>query len=313
LRLFAACHYAGTGGSLDISATTDDHRAQEARMTPQERQLIDQLFERLASLENNPRDSGAVQAINEGLERAPNALYPMVQTVLVQDEALKRADARIRELEAELGINQEQPQQQGGFLDNMRDALLGRREQQGSVPNVRPGGSNASGGSASGGSAWGNSVSGGAPMQQPGQWGGQPGGPQPGGSQWAGAPQQGMPGSGGGSFLGTAAAGVAGVVGGALLMNSMRGMFGGSQGGQGHSAFDQGGGAPWGGAGSTGGGDLARDAGINDIGGGSGKLGAYDSPASAEPAGLFDVAGNDPGGDGGDFDVGGDFGGSSDV
>src|SRR6187549_1337157 len=99
-------------------------------MTPQERKLIDELFDRLASLERNPRDPDAVRAINEGLQRAPNALYPLVQTTLVQDEALKRADARIRELEPG------EPVKQPGFLDNMRDALLGKP--QGSVPTVRP-------------------------------------------------------------------------------------------------------------------------------------------------------------------------------
>ena len=109
-------------------------------MTPQERQMLSELFERLASLENTPRDPEALAAINDGLRRAPNALYPLVQTVLVQDEALKRADARIRELEDELGIAPAQPQGQGGFLDNMRNALLGQREPQGSVPSVRPDG-----------------------------------------------------------------------------------------------------------------------------------------------------------------------------
>src|SRR5437868_9414936 len=110
-------------------------------MTPQERKLIDELFDRLASLERNPRDPDAVRAINEGLQRAPNALYALVQTTLVQDEALKRADARIRELEAELGIGAE-PARPAGFLDNMRDSLFGRREappRAGSVPSVRPG------------------------------------------------------------------------------------------------------------------------------------------------------------------------------
>ena len=106
-------------------------------MTPQERKLIDELFDRLASLESNPRDPDAVRAINEGLQRAPNALYPLVQTALVQDEALKRADARIRELEDELGVEPGEPAKQPGFLDNMRDALLGKP--QGSVPSVRPG------------------------------------------------------------------------------------------------------------------------------------------------------------------------------
>src|SRR5260221_608358 len=78
-------------------------------MTPQERKLIDELFDRLASLERNPRDPDAVRAINEGLQRAPNALYPLVQTTLVQDEALKRADARIRALEDELELEPGEP------------------------------------------------------------------------------------------------------------------------------------------------------------------------------------------------------------
>src|SRR5882757_1527602 len=107
-------------------------------MTPQERKLIDELFDRVESLENSPRDPDAVAAINEGLERAPNALYPLVQTALVQDEALKRADARIRELEAELGVEQPQQPQQGSFLDSMRDAPTGKREPRCSVPPIRP-------------------------------------------------------------------------------------------------------------------------------------------------------------------------------
>ncbi len=105
-------------------------------MTPQERQLIDDLFDRLAKLENSPRDRDAEAAIMEGLRRAPNAAYALVQTVLVQDEALKRADARIHELE---GAGAEQ-QQSGGFLDSMRDAIFGQSQQQGqprgSVPNA---------------------------------------------------------------------------------------------------------------------------------------------------------------------------------
>lgn len=260
-------------------------------MTPQERKLVDELFERLRSLENAPRDPDAIDAINQGLDRAPNALYPLVQSVLVQDEALKRAAARIRELEDELGIG-EQSQPQGGFLDSMRDTLFGKNEPRGSVPSVRAGGNP---------NAWGPAYNQGAPTQ-PQQYGGQPYGqsqpmPQP-------MPQQ----SGGGSFLGTAAATVAGVVGGALLMNSFKGMFGG-QGGQSQSAFDQPtGGAPWGaGAGNS---DLARQAGLDDIGN-SGRNAAWDDPGS-ERAGLFDVAQNDDEDfSGGDGDFGGDY--SSDA
>src|SRR5689334_18399156 len=60
-------------------------RRQEEPMTPQERQLIDDLFGRLAKLENAPRDPEAVAAIAQGLRQAPNAAYALVQTVLVQD------------------------------------------------------------------------------------------------------------------------------------------------------------------------------------------------------------------------------------
>src|SRR3974377_1980675 len=104
-------------------------------MTPQERELVDELFDRLAKLESTPRDGDAERAIIEGLRRAPNATYALVQTALVQDEALKRADARIRALEARLG--EDGAPQQGGFLDSMRDALLGRRDPpRGPVPPV---------------------------------------------------------------------------------------------------------------------------------------------------------------------------------
>src|ERR1700722_17495746 len=108
-------------------------------MTPQERQLIAELFDRLAVLESTPRDGDAERAIAEGLARAPHATYPLVQTVLVQDEALKRANARIAELEGQLEGQGAEPPRQGGFLDNMRAALLGRDDQRGSVPSVRPG------------------------------------------------------------------------------------------------------------------------------------------------------------------------------
>jgi hypothetical protein len=55
-------------------------------MTPQERQLVDDLFDRLSKIESAPRDPDATAAIAQGLRMAPNAIYPLVQTVLVQDE-----------------------------------------------------------------------------------------------------------------------------------------------------------------------------------------------------------------------------------
>jgi hypothetical protein len=188
-------------------------------MTPQERQLIDDLFDRLSKVESAPRDPEAVAAIREGLRKAPNAVYALVQTVLLQDEALKRANSRIQELEG--GSAGEQPQS-GGFLDSMRGAIFGQDQPRGSVPNVRPP-------EAGSRPVW-NS---GQVMQQaqsPGQYGqaapyGQP----------YGAPQAPM-GGGGGSFLGTAAAAAAGMVGGSLLLGSIRSMTGGSHQGFGNAA-----------------------------------------------------------------------------
>jgi uncharacterized protein len=102
-------------------------------MTPQEQELVEELFDRLAKLENGPRDLNAERIIADGLRRAPHAVYALVQTALVQDEALKRANARIEELQAQ---TPGEPQQQGGFLDSVRDAVLGRSEPRGSVPSV---------------------------------------------------------------------------------------------------------------------------------------------------------------------------------
>ena len=104
-------------------------------MTPQERQLVDDLFDRLSKMEGAPRDSDATAAIAQGLRVAPNAIYPLVQTVLVQDEALRRANSRIQELEAQSAPQQSQG---GGFLDTMRGALFGQGQGQSpsSVPNV---------------------------------------------------------------------------------------------------------------------------------------------------------------------------------
>jgi uncharacterized protein len=233
-------------------------------MTPQERQLVDDLFERLAKLESAPRDPNASAAIADGLRRAPNAVYALVQTVLLQDEALKRANSHIQELEQALEQGQPPAQgQSGGFLDSMRDAVFG--QSRGSVPNVPP--------PAPGRPVW-NS---GQVLQQSqppgqgqygqGQYGQSPYGQPPYGAPLApqAPPFGGGAGGGGGSFLGTAAAAAAGVVGGSLLLGSIRNMMGGSHQGFGDTtSIEERGSRPWGGDQS--GGSLARDAGVNDIG-----------------------------------------------
>jgi hypothetical protein len=250
-------------------------------MTPQERELVTQLFDRLATVENAPRDPDAERAIIDGLRLAPNATYALVQTALVQDEALKRANERIQALEAQLGG--EPAERPSGFLDSMRDALLGPRDtpRAGSVPSVRP------------------------PQGMPD--------PRDQAAPGAGAPWRQGP-SSGGSFLGTAASAAAGVIGGSLLLDGIRSMMGHGQGAFGiadpASGASRNVGSPWD---SGTGGDLAREAGVNDIGrdqhtgdGGSGS-GLFDNAADTDVADADEDAGNFDE-NAGDFG-GGDFGG----
>lgn len=260
-------------------------------MTPQERQLVDELFDRLSKVESAPRDPDAANAIAEGLRKAPSAVYALVQTVLLQDEALKRANHRIQELEQAHAGEQNQS---GGFLDSMRDTILGQSQSRGSVPNVPPPVPNrpvwnsgqvlqqsqSPGRYDQGPYGQGSYGQGSYGQGSYGQQGYGQAGPY---GQPYGAPQG--PFGGGGSFLGTAAAAAAGMVGGSLLLNSIRSMMGGER----HGIADAGAlgdksSSPWSDqSGST----LARDAGINDIGSSS-QRGDDNSRA-----GLFDTADND--------------------
>lgn len=71
-------------------------------MNAQEKQLIEDVFSRLASVAGGPKDQEADQLIREALRRLPDAPYYLIQTVIVQGQGLERADQRIRELEDKL-------------------------------------------------------------------------------------------------------------------------------------------------------------------------------------------------------------------
>jgi hypothetical protein len=222
-------------------------------MTPQERQLVDELFDRLARLETSPRDAEAERVIAVGLARAPHAVYALVQTALVQDEALKRAAARIREL----GGN-EDARYGDGFLDTMRNAPTGNPA-RGSVPSVR--------------------ASAAAPRWNTG-------------GALAAAAQPAATAGQGNSFLGTAAASATGMIGGALLYSSISSLFGGHGGSAiaGESATAA---SPWGGdnaAGSELSGDAGlNDIGGGDRSAGSFGNGAYFADLGGDD---FDVGGD---------------------
>lgn len=267
-------------------------------MTPQETQLVDDLFDRLAKLESAPRDAAAERLIADGLERAPHAVYALVQTALVQDEALKRANARIEELQAQTAGEQAEEQRPASFLDTMREALTGRAAAHGSVPSVRP---------PMPGTQPQNLQSQASENFQPQGTQAQPGYPPP---PPPGYPS-GTPFGSGGSFLGTAASAAAGVIGGSLLLSGIRSAFGQHAGSPGSSSFGGAGGessSPWGqtadpGAGK---GDLARDLGADKISDRDYAKG-NDQPGDVEPVADTDDDNDaddsdDPGDD--DFDDG---------
>lgn len=208
-------------------------------MSPEERQLIQGLFDRIKAAGDGPRDKEAEAFINDAVRALPYAPYLLAQTTIVQDQALRAANDRLQQLEAEVAdLNDRlrqapQPQQGGGFLGGLGSLFGGGQPQPRPEPpqgyGQRPAGGPWGGPPQQGG--WGG-------QPQGGGWGGQPpqqgfGGPQ--GGPWGG-PQGGFGGpmgagpmgGGGGGFLRGALGAAAGVAGGVLLADSIKGLFAGS-------------------------------------------------------------------------------------
>ncbi len=158
-------------------------------MQSQERDLISGLFGRIQQFESQPRDPEAEALISSSVARQPAAPYLLVQTVLVQEQALKAAQERIAELEAKVKAA---PAAATSFL--------------GSAPKISPWGSQVGGTPASGSQP--------APTSAPSTRS-----PLQAAVAPAAAPA-------GGSFLRTAMATAAGVAGGALLFEGIRSMMG---------------------------------------------------------------------------------------
>jgi hypothetical protein len=173
-------------------------------MTPEERQLLSQLFDRIRGASQTPRDREAEAFIAEAVREQPYAPYLMAQTVIVQEEALKEAGRRIEALESELKAKASAGS--GSFLGGIGRSVFGA----GSVPSVG-----------------GRSGQADAPRGSP--WGASPGAPQPQGGQQFNNPLVGQQGRGG-SFLQTAMATAAGVAGGALLAHGLQSLWGGQAG-----------------------------------------------------------------------------------
>ena len=172
-------------------------------MTPQERDLVTALLDRLKQQGTQPKDPEADALIRRAMAEQPDAPYYLVQTVLIQDMALRSAESRIAELERQLAQAKAAPapQQPSSFLGG-----AGR----GSVPSA---------------GVWTRSAPGAAPQEQPA-----PAWSQPGSVPAAGAAPSILPGAGSG-FLRQAATTAAGIAGGALLFQGIQSLFGAHYGG----------------------------------------------------------------------------------
>ncbi|OZI17327.1 hypothetical protein CAL18_14415 [Bordetella genomosp. 7] len=70
-------------------------------MQDQDRDAIASVFSRIQELERqgHPRDPDAEQLIRQEMQKNPGSAYYLAQTVLVQQQALQNAQARIQELQ----------------------------------------------------------------------------------------------------------------------------------------------------------------------------------------------------------------------
>lgn len=219
-------------------------------MTPEERDLIAGLAERLRNADKNPapKDREAEAFIRQIITEQPSAPYLLVQTVLVQEHALSNAQTRIAALERQVAdlsarTRSGESEEKSGGVGSFLSGLLGGKSQTSSPTPTS--------GSAS------------AQPRPPGATGASAPPPLPRQSAAADAPQtapssqqsypstMNMPPSAGGGFLRGALATAAGVAGGAMLFQGLQGLLGHNSGPFG------GGGAGFGGGGFGGGGHLA--------------------------------------------------------
>jgi hypothetical protein len=197
-------------------------------MNVEDRQVLSGLFERTRAAASNPRDAEAEAFIAQNVQAQPHAPYVLAQAVLVQEQALQAAAAKIEELEAKSRELEERLKAGAtSFLGGIGAPSLASGARA-SVPSSVP--QTNSGNAPSSGNAWGRTS---VPNVQSAQ--AQP--PAP-----AAAPAPAMASNSGG-FLKGALSTAAGVAGGVLLANSISSLFSGHHNAS-TSAFGSGFGAP---------------------------------------------------------------------
>ncbi|MEI6559390.1 MAG: DUF2076 domain-containing protein [Rhodospirillaceae bacterium] len=107
-------------------------------MTPQERDLISDLFRRLRDSGSASRDQEADALIRRLCAAQPEAAYLLVQTTLVQEQALHAAQARIEELQQQVESQAARPVSGNSFLGAGLGGLFGSRRQAAAPPPPPP-------------------------------------------------------------------------------------------------------------------------------------------------------------------------------
>lgn len=183
-------------------------------MSPEERQLLSELFARVGQAASTPRDAEAEAMIRDELARHPYAAYYLAQAVILQEKGLEAATARIGQLEARIreveaaAQSQPQPGQSGGFLSGLSSLFGGNAAGQSSASQQPPAG------------PWGRTGPQ-APAYDGGYTRGGPTTPGP----WSQPAYGGAAPSRGGSFLSGAMTTAAGVAGGMLMADAVRSLF----------------------------------------------------------------------------------------
>jgi hypothetical protein len=179
-------------------------------LSPEERQLLTGLFDRIRGAAAAPRDQEAEVLIQDATKAQPYAPYFLAQTVLVQDQALRAANDRLQELEGKVKDLESQAAsgpRSGGFLSGL-GSLFGGGAPPPRAPAAPPPGSRWNQPPPPPQGGWQQPPQGYPPPgAAPGPWGGQGASP------------------GGGGFLTGALGTAAGVAGGVLLADSIRGLF----------------------------------------------------------------------------------------
>src|ERR1700710_1026914 len=157
-------------------------------MSPEERQLLSSLFDRIRSAASTPRDADAEAFISQSIRDQPYAPYLLSQAVILQEQGMKAAADRIQQLEArvhdlEQGAGSQQ-QGSGSFLGGLGSLFgSGQPSQQQRAPSPQQSSAPQPGYAPQQGYAPQPQQGGPWGQQQPvGPWSQQPGGPSAGGS-----------------------------------------------------------------------------------------------------------------------------------